>query len=465
MLCLAFPEFLSPNQHKSLRAAAGQHPLKRLQTFYLGCDEEQLERRCKLAAEHNLHLPVLAWLTDANTKLHNASVHILAEITNFASGQKGGLKWAQDVTETVTELGGVQPVLDRFHHKGEESAIKFAAILLANLAMTSEQTSRIITKCDAPATAMRVIQKYNVEDEDECAVACARLLSTLTTNEENQSDLCYNRTMLADLVLCLKNPVPLLRLRSSAPSSAATTAAITAVLCCCLHWHVANRPEYLRQVLKCRKHIYDTLANLSLDRYMKDQMSTPAPDGSITPVQTMVIEIIKAQHNEANNTSKGVAVRDSLVPGSAHLSLVPLVRLIANVSVNVSSHQQLVPLPSMLPNDLASNAVAFTLDKARPFDDPDDQPDDRNPSWSLFLKSVHALLSNTQSQELQLQLVRMIRNLSATAKICEKIVGCGGAAALFLVRIKCRLPAVHLLLKPVACSSLSDVVLAGDKGY
>eukprot|EP00656_Telonema_subtile_P025625 TRINITY_DN2766_c0_g2_i1.p1 TRINITY_DN2766_c0_g2~~TRINITY_DN2766_c0_g2_i1.p1 ORF type:complete len:1341 (-),score=383.37 TRINITY_DN2766_c0_g2_i1:91-4113(-) len=332
-----------------------KHPLQKLEQFFHECNIEQLERRCRLVATHNLHLPTLAWVPDTNIRLHSSALHILAEITNFSSKDYNGgvdCAWADEVCKSITTLGGVRPILDKLDPRGEEVATRYAATILTNLAMYSEQTSRIITKDPAVSNAVAVIRHHKQEDDDDLPIACAQLLVALSSNEENCVDLCFTRTLLDDLVACMSI-----------------------------------------QVSEVQKNIYETLANLSLNSYMKNRMGTAPESGDSTVVQTVVREL-----------NKGNSLRDDM--------LVPLVRLVANVTVDVNSHEDLVA--------------------KRPVQQ-DSDGKGQSEAWKSFLENVVRLLSNTQSPALQLQLVRLLRNLAATQNCRERIVQYGAAAPLFQV--------------------------------
>ena len=137
--------------------------------------------------------------------------------------------------------------------------------------------------------------------------------------------------------------------------------------------------------------VFKTLANLSLEPYMKKQMADCTKGTSVVQRVVMIL-------------SEAATLKDEI--------LVPLVKLVANVAVDVNSHEDLVQRKSV---QQAADGKG------------------QNEEWKAFLESVVRLLSNTQTPQLMLQLTRLLRNLAATETTRAKIVEFGAPGPLFQV--------------------------------
>ena len=328
-------------------------------------------QRCMLVATKKLHVPCLAWIADRDKNIHIPSLHILSEVIKFSSKEYNGgvgCRWADDVCESIISLGGVRLIMEKMcpTKRGklttDPKAIRSAAIILTFLAIYSEQISAMSPKkvdishmittgsCSKqddppPANAVSVIQLHadgNYGDYDDLPIACSQLLVALSNNEENCRYLAQTDGMLKGLL--------------------------------------ESMDTHVREV---QKNIFEALANLSLNSNMKIQMSEFS--NSINSSQAARL----GEFTVVQNVTAALGKHAAVLPDEY---LVPLVRIIANVTVDVNSHEDLVP------------RRRGTMQRSTEEDDIDSQ------EWRVFLETVGRVIETTKTQDLQLELVRLLRN-------------------------------------------------------
>jgi len=291
------------------------------------------------------------WIDEPNARIHLMALHIIAKMTEYVNDEEQCKEWAGQVCKDLFTLGALPKIIDKCRgDMAQPATAQYAASILHNMAKVLPAASRLITKSDALQEAVDIVKlKGSSQTEEGMPIACAKLLAVLSDSEENRADMTYTNDFLPSLESCLQ--------------------------------------AQIEEVKHC---VYVVLANLALDPYMKLRMAATPLDAN-GQESTSVMQKLIAQH---------------LIMPLNPDSKVEVSRIIANITVDVTTHDKVI-----------RNGPEAQMDK----------------SWEVFIEHCVHELSNTQIAEVQYQYARIFRNLACTVSTRQRIVVNGAPAALFRI--------------------------------
>ena len=227
------------------------------------------------------------WIDDPNARIRLMALHIIAKLTEYVNDEEQCKDWAGAVCKDLFTLGALPKIVDKCDKDMPQSlTVQNAASILHNMAKVLPAAARLITKSDALQQAVDIVKlKGSSQTEEGMPIACAKLLAVLSDSEENRADMTYTNEFLPSLESCLQ--------------------------------------AQIEEVKHC---IYVVLANLALDPYMKLRMAE-TPRDAAGQESTSVMQKLITSH---------------LLRPLPELTKVEVARTIANITVDVTTHDKVI---------------------------------------------------------------------------------------------------------------------------